>query len=713
MRLLASARARSAPTCRGRAGARSRAAPDRRPRPSRRARRRACPLAWPAPGWTTSPAGLSTTSRCSSSQTIARLRRAAATAPARAPSATLDLLAAREPVALRRARRRRRARPPRPPARPPRASRAASARKRSSRSPAASAARHLHRAATSSVRRGGRGLRSAATSAAEQDRDADHDEAVGEVERRPPAEVDEVGHVAQPDPVDEVREAAADQQAERGGQHRMARAGAGEEDDHPDDRGRGDERDDRRRAGEEPERDAGVLDVVDRERPDDVHRLVERERARDDVLRHLVGDHRGDARPSRGPPTATAPAASERSATESGVSPSVDEPTRTSRSLLRLAQPARRWSSMQSRAHGSARSRSSPIGLPQTSQVPYVPVVDPRERRVDLVERLLRALLEPLVELAVVRRRRRVAEMVVGAAARRSRRARPRGCRVSGAGARRLREPRALLLEERPELVGLDGAHPREGYPQAKSRPAQGPSTSASSAAGGSGGGNGLSLSSSRRLGSGAGSRAASSPARRPRSAPSAAGTRGCPRASASARRAGACLVGVGSTSCGSPDSSTIPSADRSSVSTRRASANRRSRSAERGARDRARLVVRLGDDQLGLAPRQLLRVGRRLLGRDERVREQLLALLELGELLLGAPRACRSSSPRSRQTSSKLSATSSSSGSSRRAGSRTARGRSARASVRPVCTASRLLSFLVEPLEHGDEDPVERRSGR
>ena len=33
--------------------------------------------------------------------------------------------------------------------------------------------------------------------------------------------------------------------------------------------------------------------MVDRERPDHVLRLVERERARDDVLRHLVGDHRG------------------------------------------------------------------------------------------------------------------------------------------------------------------------------------------------------------------------------------------------------------------------------------------------------------------------------------------------------------------------------------------------------------------------------------
>ena len=79
-------------------------------------------------------------------------------------------------------------------------------------------------------------MRSAATSATEQDRDADHDERVREVERGPVPEVDEVGHVPEPDAVDEVRDAAADQQAERGRQHRVARAGAREEDEHPDDR---------------------------------------------------------------------------------------------------------------------------------------------------------------------------------------------------------------------------------------------------------------------------------------------------------------------------------------------------------------------------------------------------------------------------------------------------------------------------------------------
>ena len=80
----------------------------------------------------------------------------------------------------------------------------------------------------------------------------------------------------EPDAVDQVREAAADEKAERDRQHRVARAGAGEVDEHPDDRDRGEDRHRRRPAREEPERDAGVRDVVDLERADDVHGLAER-----------------------------------------------------------------------------------------------------------------------------------------------------------------------------------------------------------------------------------------------------------------------------------------------------------------------------------------------------------------------------------------------------------------------------------------------------
>ena len=49
----------------------------------------------------------------------------------------------------------------------------------------------------------------------EQDDHAGDDERVGEVERRPPAQVEEVGDVAEPDAVDEVPGAPADEEPER------------------------------------------------------------------------------------------------------------------------------------------------------------------------------------------------------------------------------------------------------------------------------------------------------------------------------------------------------------------------------------------------------------------------------------------------------------------------------------------------------------------
>ena len=55
----------------------------------------------------------------------------------------------------------------------------------------------------------------------EEEPDADDDERVREVERRPVVEVEEVGHVAEPEPVDEVRGAAAEHEPDRGGQQRM------------------------------------------------------------------------------------------------------------------------------------------------------------------------------------------------------------------------------------------------------------------------------------------------------------------------------------------------------------------------------------------------------------------------------------------------------------------------------------------------------------
>src|SRR5262245_31704565 len=54
--------------------------------------------------------------------------------------------------------------------------------------------------------------------------DANDDERVGEVERRPVLEVEKVCHVADPQPVDEVPEASPDQEPERDREDRVPRA---------------------------------------------------------------------------------------------------------------------------------------------------------------------------------------------------------------------------------------------------------------------------------------------------------------------------------------------------------------------------------------------------------------------------------------------------------------------------------------------------------
>ena len=73
-----------------------------------------------------------------------------------------------------------------------------------------------------------RGLvRSDADERGEQQPDADDDEGVGEIERRPVGEVEEVGDVTEPDPVDQVRDAAADHEPERDREQRVALGRAG------------------------------------------------------------------------------------------------------------------------------------------------------------------------------------------------------------------------------------------------------------------------------------------------------------------------------------------------------------------------------------------------------------------------------------------------------------------------------------------------------
>ena len=68
----------------------------------------------------------------------------------------------------------------------------------------------------------------------------------------------------------------------------MPRARAREEEEHRTDRNRGQRDHDGCRAREEAEGDARVLDVVNRERPDEADSRVDREMAADDVFRQLV-----------------------------------------------------------------------------------------------------------------------------------------------------------------------------------------------------------------------------------------------------------------------------------------------------------------------------------------------------------------------------------------------------------------------------------------
>src|SRR5205807_1162446 len=98
------------------------------------------------------------------------------------------------------------------------------ARKRSSRSPAALSGT---RCFTHALRPSGLAVR--CDERQEESGDTDHDESVGEVEGGPVLEVEKVCDVAEADAVDEVRDAAADHEAERHRQHRVTGAGAREE----------------------------------------------------------------------------------------------------------------------------------------------------------------------------------------------------------------------------------------------------------------------------------------------------------------------------------------------------------------------------------------------------------------------------------------------------------------------------------------------------
>src|SRR5215211_739755 len=219
----------------------------------------------PTSSGSSAPASSGSGSSTTSPPASRALLRALAPSTTTAPSASSSSAAAREPIFGR------------------------PARKRSRRTPAASlgtSTRYLERSDTSRLTVGEQ-------QRADQDGDAGDDERVGEIERRPVAEVEEIGDVPEPDAIGQIRDAAAEEQAERDRQDRVPATRSAEEDDHP---AHGDGSQDnhaRRRRRKEAKGDSGVLHVVDRERADHVDRLAEGERRRDDRLRHLVGRNRG------------------------------------------------------------------------------------------------------------------------------------------------------------------------------------------------------------------------------------------------------------------------------------------------------------------------------------------------------------------------------------------------------------------------------------
>ena len=95
-----------------------------------------------------------------------------------------------------------------------------------------------------------------------------------------------------PEPVDEVAHAPADEEPEGHREDRVAGARLREVKEHPDDRAGGQEGDGGGPAREEAECDPRVVHVPDPERPDDVDGLAEAQLRDDDLLRQLVGCER-------------------------------------------------------------------------------------------------------------------------------------------------------------------------------------------------------------------------------------------------------------------------------------------------------------------------------------------------------------------------------------------------------------------------------------
>ena len=600
----------------------------------------------------------------------ARPRRRSAAASASAPAcgaaasggSSSSSSPAREPVALRpRARRR------------PARRRSTSARSAAAREPSSGAreeaveplARGLVRNAhgrsvcTRRRRRRGAGRRSASSSAPSRIADADHDEAVGEVERGPPAR------------------SRGSRSRGRGGRgrrgsrrcRRSARPSAtgstgwraperAKNTSIQRDRDRGQPIDERGRRAKKPERDPRVLDVVDRERPDT---CVASSSASWLATMCFVSWSATTAA------TATAaspihcrrPAASERSATEIGVNASVSS-RRDVDARARLAQRAPACACPRCRGSptGSASSRSASIGLPQRSQQAVGAVVDACERRVDRGRATPGVLLERLVDLAVDGRSPWSArwlsalgrvDLVVGA--------RRRALVVQVLD--RADDPLALLQEQRAELLGVDVDASCASFPavtasrsaSSGSRPvssttlsrAPWPETSVRTSRGSA---------SARRAGGrrrrwrvrprAALRRAPSRPrrsGRRSRSARTGRDTQPQTRRRSSAKYRPATLPRhLGRSSASSRGSTTTVGAPSATTAARRCASaacssvrTRRPRSqvlalAAGAARDRPRLGVGLGDDQVRPRAWRCSPARRRgALGRDERRAQQLL----------------------------------------------------------------------------------------
>ena len=125
------------------------------------------------------------------------------------------------------------------------------------------------------------------------------------------------------------------------------------------------------------------------------------------VLRQLVGDDRRERDRREREPLRRASAANDRVARETGVSASVDEPTRTSSLRSGLAHPrlGLRCSRCRETPRDAPPAARRAISLPQFVQIPYVPSSIAPQRGVDLRRApALRVLPERVVDLAAERR---------------------------------------------------------------------------------------------------------------------------------------------------------------------------------------------------------------------------------------------------------------------------------------------------------------------